>query len=171
LGNDLSHAVSLECEAVGVVDEAIEDGVGDVGVGDDLVPVLDRHLAGDDGRAALVVVDDLEEMFDSGKASVATPITLTRTALGSIRRSREPEEDARVASPEHSKHDAAILNEIRELTRRIRDRRTQVILGSLIDAVALNPQPLPPRVHELFRAVLDALNPQPLPPGLPPETA
>jgi hypothetical protein len=27
LGGDLSHAVSLECEAVGVVDEAVEDGV------------------------------------------------------------------------------------------------------------------------------------------------
>ena len=45
------------------MDEAIEDGVGDGGVGDDLVPVLDRHLAGDDGRAALMaVVDDLEEI-------------------------------------------------------------------------------------------------------------
>jgi hypothetical protein len=76
-----------------------------------------------------------------------------------------------VTSPEHSQHDAAILKDIRELSRRIRDRRTQVILGSLIDAVALNPQPLPPRVHELFQAVLDALNPQPLPPGPPPESA
>jgi hypothetical protein len=32
LGSDLSHAVSLECEAVGVVDDAIEDGVGDGGI-------------------------------------------------------------------------------------------------------------------------------------------
>jgi hypothetical protein len=30
-GGDLSHAVSLESEAVGVVDEAVEDGVGDGG--------------------------------------------------------------------------------------------------------------------------------------------
>jgi hypothetical protein len=53
----------FECEAVGVVDEAIEDGVGDGGVGDDLVPVLDRYLAGDDGRSALVaIVDDFEEI-------------------------------------------------------------------------------------------------------------
>jgi hypothetical protein len=54
LGGDLSHAVSLECEAVGVVDEPVEDGVGDGGIGDDLVPVLNRHLAGDNGRSALV---------------------------------------------------------------------------------------------------------------------
>jgi hypothetical protein len=34
-----------------------------VGVGDDLVPVLDRHLTGDDGRSALVaIVDDFEEI-------------------------------------------------------------------------------------------------------------
>jgi hypothetical protein len=76
-----------------------------------------------------------------------------------------------VTSPEHSKHDAAVLDEMRNLTRRIRDTRTQAILGSVIDAVALNPQPLPPRVHQLFLAVLDALNPQPLPPAPPPETA
>jgi len=84
--------------------------------------------------------------------------------------SLEPEEDARVTSPEDSNPDAAILNEIRELTRGIRDKRTQVILRSVIDEVALNPQPLPPRVHKFLQAVVDALNPQPLPPGPPPET-
>ena len=60
---DLAHAVSLQLEAVGVVDEAVEDGVGDGGIADDLVPVLDRHLAGDDGRAAFVaVVDDFQQI-------------------------------------------------------------------------------------------------------------
>ena len=45
------------------MDEAVEDGVGDGGIGDDLVPVLDRHLAGDDGRAALMaIIDDLEQI-------------------------------------------------------------------------------------------------------------
>ena len=67
--------------------------------------------------------------------------------------------------PENSNPDAPILNEIRELTWRIRDQRTQIILRSVIDAVALNPQPLPPRVHELLQAIVNALNPQPLPPG------
>ena len=62
MGGDLSHAVSLEGKAVGVVDEAVEDRVGDGGVGDDLVPMLDRHLTGDDSRPALVaIVDDFEE--------------------------------------------------------------------------------------------------------------
>ena len=63
LSGDLSHAVSAEYEAVCVVDETVKNGVGDGGIGDDLVPVIDRDLAGDDGRAALMaVVDDLEEI-------------------------------------------------------------------------------------------------------------
>jgi hypothetical protein len=44
-----------------------------------------------------------------------------------------------------------------------------VIVRSVIDAVALNPQPLPPRAHEILQAVVNALNPQPLPPEPPPQ--
>jgi len=39
---------------MGVVDEAIEDGVGVGRVADDLVPFVDRDLAGEDGRSAVV---------------------------------------------------------------------------------------------------------------------
>jgi hypothetical protein len=50
-------------EAVGCVDEAVEDVVGDGRVGDDVVPVIDRQLAGEDGAgAAVTVVDDLEDV-------------------------------------------------------------------------------------------------------------
>lgn len=70
-----------------------------------------------------------------------------------------------MASPKDCSSDVAVLNEIRELTGRISDQRTQTILRSVIDAVALNPQPLPPRAHQLLQAVVNALNPQPLPPG------
>jgi len=46
-----------------VVDEAVEDGVGDGGIRDDLVPMVDRDLTGDDGRTTLMaVIDDLEEI-------------------------------------------------------------------------------------------------------------
>jgi len=46
-----------------VVDEAVEDGVGDGGIGDDLVPMVDWDLTGDDGRTTLMaVIDDLEEI-------------------------------------------------------------------------------------------------------------
>jgi hypothetical protein len=48
---------------VGVVDEAIEDGVGDGWIADYLVPVVDRQLTCHDGRAAAVaVVDDLQQI-------------------------------------------------------------------------------------------------------------
>lgn len=44
-----------------VVHEAVEDGVGEGGVSEDVVPVIERELAGDDGRALGVpVVEDLE---------------------------------------------------------------------------------------------------------------
>ena len=61
-GGELSHAFSGHREPVGVVDEAVEDGVGEGGVADDLAPLLDRNLTGDDrGRALMTVFEDLEE--------------------------------------------------------------------------------------------------------------
>ena len=48
---------------MGVVDEAIEDGVGEGRITDCGVPGVDRQLAGDDGRgAAMSVIHDLEEI-------------------------------------------------------------------------------------------------------------
>ena len=49
LGGDLSEAFAFEGEPVGVVDEAIEDGICDGGISDDFIPSVDGHLAGDDG--------------------------------------------------------------------------------------------------------------------------
>ena len=62
-GGRFAHAVALQGEPVGVVDEPVEDGVGDGRIGDRLVPVIDRQLAGHDGRAAVVpIVDDLQQI-------------------------------------------------------------------------------------------------------------
>jgi hypothetical protein len=62
-GGSLSEAVAFEGQPVSVVDELVEDGVGDGWIGDGLMPLLDRQLAGDDGRAAAVaIIDDLEEV-------------------------------------------------------------------------------------------------------------
>ena len=48
---------------MGVVDEAVEDGVGVGRVADHLVPFVDGELAGDDGGAAAVAFfEDLEEI-------------------------------------------------------------------------------------------------------------
>jgi len=107
LGGDLSHAFSFQDEAVGVVDEAVEDGVGQRRIADDVVPVFDRNLAGDDGgRAAVAIVDDFEqvaallggqrseppiiedEQFDAGDAGEQT--TVAAVAAGERQRFEQP---------------------------------------------------------------------------------
>ena len=59
-----------------VVDDAVEDRVGQRRVADDLVPVVDRHLAGDDQRAgAVAILDDLQQIaLLFGKQRFRTPI-------------------------------------------------------------------------------------------------
>ena len=48
---------------MGVVDDAVEDGVGQRRIADDLVPAVDRQLAGDDQRAGVVaILDDLQQI-------------------------------------------------------------------------------------------------------------
>ena len=63
-----SHAFSGELKAVSVVNEAIEDGVAEGGVSDHVVPMLDRDLAGDDGRGATVaIIKDLQKVAPFGR--------------------------------------------------------------------------------------------------------
>ena len=59
---------------MGVVDEAIEDGIGQGWVAYSLVPVFDGQLAGDDsGSAAVAVFEDFQKVtaFRSGEDSKA----------------------------------------------------------------------------------------------------
>src|SRR6267142_5597370 len=59
----LPEALSFEFNAVGVVDEAIEDCVGHGGVADDFVPAVDGQLAGDNDRASFIsVLDNLKQI-------------------------------------------------------------------------------------------------------------
>lgn len=52
---------ALESEATSVVDDAVENGVGDGRLTDDVVPPVDGNLAGDEGGApAAALLDDLE---------------------------------------------------------------------------------------------------------------
>ncbi len=65
---------------MGVVDEAVEDGVGEGGVADDVVPSVDGDLAGDHGGAAAVAfLDDLEEIAALlGPERLETPVVERR---------------------------------------------------------------------------------------------
>ena len=76
-----------------------------------------------------------------------------------------------MTSAEYVDGDVAILDQIRELAAQLSDERSRRILRTVADAVALNPQPLPPATQDLVRSMIDAvaLNPQPLPPEPPPE--
>jgi hypothetical protein len=56
-GGGFAEAFALEREPVCVVHDAIENGIGDGGIADDFVPVLDGKLTGDDGRAPPVFHD------------------------------------------------------------------------------------------------------------------
>jgi len=63
----LAHGLALEGDAVGVVHEAVEDGVGEGWVADDLVPVLDRQLAGEERRALAVAdIEQLQQVAPGG---------------------------------------------------------------------------------------------------------
>ena len=62
-GLGASHGLADEIDAVGVVDEPIEDGVGVGGVADEGVPVGDGDLAGDEGGfAAVTVFEDFQQV-------------------------------------------------------------------------------------------------------------
>ena len=49
IGQAFAHRLTFERDAMSVVDEPIEDGVGDGGLADDFVPGIYGQLAGDEG--------------------------------------------------------------------------------------------------------------------------
>lgn len=58
-----AHGRAGQLDAVGGVDEAIEDGLGDGRIVEVAMPVGDRDLTGDDGRgSAVAVVKDLDQV-------------------------------------------------------------------------------------------------------------
>ncbi len=57
------HAVAVELDTVGIVDEAVEDSVGVGRIADGVMPGGDGQLAGDDGGLATVaILQDLEQI-------------------------------------------------------------------------------------------------------------
>ena len=61
------QAVAGEIDAVRVVDEAIQNGVGIGGIADQVMPFVDGDLAGDDGRSsAIAFFEDFEKIVASG---------------------------------------------------------------------------------------------------------
>ena len=66
LSSGPAQAFAGEIDAVGVVNEAVEDGVGICRVADEGVPFVDGDLTGEDGRAApIALLEDLVEIMTS----------------------------------------------------------------------------------------------------------
>ena len=73
------------------MNEAIEDGVGDRGISDDLIPAFDGHLAGDDDREPLVAVfDDLQEVTALVVIELFRPPVVQDKQVGSGKRLERP---------------------------------------------------------------------------------
>ena len=68
--------LSPATNAIGVVNDAVEDGVGERGNADQVMPTVHGNLAGDDERAFVVTVfDDFEEIARLvGRERLWTPV-------------------------------------------------------------------------------------------------
>src|ERR1700720_2245991 len=71
-----AQTVALEFDAMGVVNDAVQYGIAERGVGNDVVPLRERHLACDQERSLVVaVIDDLEEIATLfGSERLGSPI-------------------------------------------------------------------------------------------------
>jgi hypothetical protein len=70
----LSHAFSGELKAMSVMNKTVQDGIAQGGVPDDIVPMFDGDLAGDDGGGATVaIVEDLQKVAPFGRIEYRQP--------------------------------------------------------------------------------------------------
>jgi len=76
LGALAPQGLAGKLDALGVVDEAVEDGIGVSGIADHLVPFIDRQLAGDDGgTVAVALFENLKEIVTRlGGERIKSPI-------------------------------------------------------------------------------------------------
>jgi hypothetical protein len=59
----LAQTLAGQIDAIGVVNDAVEDGVGERGNPDQVMPAVHGNLAGDDERALVVaILDDFEQI-------------------------------------------------------------------------------------------------------------
>ena len=80
----LSQALAAEFDAVGIVDQAVEDGVSERRIADHVVPVIDGHLACDDGGSPLIaILNDLQEITALLVAELLGPPIVEDEQVGS----------------------------------------------------------------------------------------
>jgi hypothetical protein len=78
--------VAGEIDAVGVVHDAIEDGVGVGWITDQIVPFIEGDLAGDDGGSpAVAFFEDFEKVVPCGASSGSSPQSSSHVELNVTR--------------------------------------------------------------------------------------
>jgi hypothetical protein len=57
------RTLASELDPVGIMNDAVEDGIGKRRIADDLMPAVDGHLTGDNERAGVVaILEDFEQV-------------------------------------------------------------------------------------------------------------
>ena len=71
-----SHSLAIKYEPVGIVDEAVQDGICECRLVNNFVPGVDRQLAGDEGWARTIsVLDNLHEVATlAGIQTIRPPV-------------------------------------------------------------------------------------------------
>ena len=81
-----SQALARQLDAVGVVNEAIEDGVGVGGIADDLMPGGDGKLRGDDRRSApIALFENFEQVVTGAGVERFEPEVVENEQIGATK--------------------------------------------------------------------------------------
>jgi hypothetical protein len=92
-----------------MMDEAVQDGIGEGGISNDIVPVLEGELAGDEGGSSFgAVFDDLQEIAALGLVQGSQAVIVDGQEVGFLEAVHELGRGA--ISPGHSQ----VLDEARE---------------------------------------------------------
>jgi hypothetical protein len=77
------------------VDDAVEDGIGEGGLGNNFVPLVDRELACDEGRASTVaVLDDLHQITSLAWSEPVRSPVIEDQQIGLDQGAEQPRETA-----------------------------------------------------------------------------
>src|SRR4029077_2318933 len=86
---------AFEVDAMGAMDDAVENGVSQGGITDDFMPAIDRDLAGDQQRPPVVtVVDDLEQIAALLGIERFRPPIVDDQQAGAFERGHQPRQPA-----------------------------------------------------------------------------
>ncbi|EGV20644.1 hypothetical protein ThimaDRAFT_0422 [Thiocapsa marina 5811] len=82
-GVAFAHRLAFEGDPVGVVDQSVEDRIGEGGIPDQVVPMLEGQLAGDErGALAVAVVEQLEQIAPSLGVQPHEPPVVDQQQIG-----------------------------------------------------------------------------------------